>query len=65
MIKHIVMWNFADEAEGAEKATNLRTVRDRLAAGRPGAFPLPRSHREPGFRRRPGMKRRTAMGLPQ
>ena len=31
MIKHIVMWNFADEAEGADKATNLRIVRDRLA----------------------------------
>lgn len=30
MIKHIVMWNFADEAEGADKATNLRIVRDRL-----------------------------------
>lgn len=23
VIKHIVMWNFADEAEGADKATNL------------------------------------------
>lgn len=31
VIKHIVMWNFADEAEGADKATNLRIVRDRLA----------------------------------
>lgn len=32
MIKHIVMWTFADEAEGADKATNLELVRDRLAA---------------------------------
>lgn len=32
MIKHIVMWRFADQAEGADKATNLRIVRDRLAA---------------------------------
>lgn len=31
VIKHIVMWTFADEAEGADKATNLRIVRDRLA----------------------------------
>jgi hypothetical protein len=32
VIKHIVMWTFADEAEGADKATNLTVVRDRLAA---------------------------------
>ncbi|MGC3994952.1 MAG: Dabb family protein [Propionicimonas sp.] len=31
MIKHIVMWNFADEAEGQEKESNLADVRDRLA----------------------------------
>ncbi len=30
MIKHIVMWNFAEEAEGADKATNLRLVREKL-----------------------------------
>ncbi len=30
MIKHIVMWNFADEAEGADKATNLKRVREAL-----------------------------------
>jgi hypothetical protein len=30
VIKHIVMWNFAEEAEGADKATNLRIVRDAL-----------------------------------
>jgi hypothetical protein len=30
VIKHIVMWNFADEAEGADKATNLQLVRDAL-----------------------------------
>ena len=43
MIKHIVMWNFADEAEGADKATNLRTVRDALVALRtvvPGIITL-------------------------
>ncbi len=32
MIKHIVMWNFADEAGGSDKATNLRTVQERLLA---------------------------------
>jgi len=32
VIKHIVMWRFADHAEGADKATNLQIVRDRLAA---------------------------------
>lgn len=39
MIKHIVMWNFADEAEGADKATNLATVKaslDRLIGLVPG-----------------------------
>ncbi len=30
MIKHIVMWNFADEAEGADKATNLKKVHEGL-----------------------------------
>ena len=43
MIKHIVMWNFADEAEGADKATNLAIVRDRLAGLRnvvPGIITL-------------------------
>lgn len=32
MIKHIVMWNFADQAEGADKAANLATVQARLTA---------------------------------
>ncbi len=32
VIKHIVMWNFADAAEGVDKATNLALVRDRIAA---------------------------------
>lgn len=32
MIKHIVMWNFADNAAGADRATNLRIARDGLAA---------------------------------
>lgn len=43
MIKHIVMWNFADKAEGADKATNLAIVRDRLAGLRnvvPGIITL-------------------------
>ncbi|CAL8976831.1 hypothetical protein PROP_02037 [Propionicimonas sp. T2.31MG-18] len=30
MIKHIVMWTFADEAGGAGKKANLETARDRL-----------------------------------
>ena len=30
VIKHIVMWNFAEEAEGADKATNLQKVREDL-----------------------------------
>ncbi len=32
MIKHIVMWNFADEAEGDDKATNLAKVQQDLVA---------------------------------
>lgn len=32
MIKHIVMWNFAPTAAGADKATNLRIAASRLAA---------------------------------
>jgi len=32
VIKHIVMWNFADEAEGADKQANLERVRDDLVA---------------------------------
>lgn len=32
MIKHIVAWNFADEAEGADKATNVAMVADALRA---------------------------------
>ncbi len=32
MIKHIVMWNFADEAEGADKAANLAKVKADLDA---------------------------------
>ncbi len=31
MIKHIVMWSFADHAEGTDKATNLETARARLS----------------------------------
>jgi hypothetical protein len=30
VIKHIVMWNFADEAEGADRATNLKRVQEAL-----------------------------------
>ncbi|MCW5950774.1 MAG: Dabb family protein [Propionibacteriaceae bacterium] len=32
MIKHIVMWNFADEAEGSDKATNLAKAQQDLHA---------------------------------
>ena len=32
VIKHIVMWNFADEAEGADKAANLARVQEDLGA---------------------------------
>ncbi|MDQ7993278.1 MAG: Dabb family protein [Propionicimonas sp.] len=32
MIKHIVMWKFADQAEGADKASNLARVAADLAA---------------------------------
>lgn len=32
MIKHIVAWNFADEAEGADKETNVALVADALRA---------------------------------
>lgn len=30
MLKHILMWEFADEAEGADKATNVAQVAERL-----------------------------------
>ncbi len=30
MLKHILMWQFADEAEGADKATNVALVAARL-----------------------------------
>lgn len=32
MIKHIVMWDFADQAEGADKAANLVKVQQDLLA---------------------------------
>lgn len=32
MIKHIVLWKFADQAEGADKATNLAKARTDLLA---------------------------------
>jgi len=32
VIKHIVMWKFADQAAGADKATNLVRVQQQLAA---------------------------------
>jgi Stress responsive A/B Barrel Domain len=32
VIKHIVMWNFADRAADADKATNLKLAADRLNA---------------------------------
>ena len=32
MIKHIVMWNFADHAAGADKVTNLELASQKLLA---------------------------------
>ena len=32
MIQHIVMWRFADEAEGLDRAANMALVRERLLA---------------------------------
>ena len=32
MIKHIVMWKLKDSAEGADKATNARTMKEKLDA---------------------------------
>ena len=32
MIEHVVMWKFADEAEGKTKEENLQIVRERLLA---------------------------------
>ncbi len=34
MIKHIVMWKLKDHAEGADKATNMRRVKEKLEACR-------------------------------
>lgn len=38
MIKHIVVWHFADEAEGADKATNVALVAKALR-GLPAVVP--------------------------
>ncbi len=35
MIKHIVLWNFKEEAEGAKKEENMQIVRDRLYSLQP------------------------------
>ena len=32
MIKHLVMWKLKDSAEGADKATNARTMKEKLDA---------------------------------
>ena len=32
MLKHIVMWKLKDQAEGADKATNLRKMKEQLDA---------------------------------
>ena len=32
MIKHVVMWKFKEEAEGENKATNVRTFKSQLEA---------------------------------
>jgi len=35
MIRHIVMWSFLDQAEGADKKTNMAKIRAALLALRP------------------------------
>ncbi len=42
MIKHIVFWKFADQAEGADKAANLERAREELT-GLAGLVPGMRS----------------------
>lgn len=38
MIKHVVMWQFADQAEGRDKAANVALIREQLNA-LPGVVP--------------------------
>lgn len=35
MIRHVVMWRFADEGEGRTKHQNMQYIRDRLMALKP------------------------------
>ena len=35
MIRHVVMWRFADEGEGRTKQQNMQYIRDRLMALKP------------------------------
>lgn len=52
MIKHIVMWKFRDEAEGADKSANLARAKERLeacAALVPGTLRLEVARAEPGL----------------
>ena len=38
MIKHIVFWNFADQAEGADKSANLATAAEQRIENRTAVF---------------------------
>ncbi|TWI69175.1 stress responsive alpha/beta barrel protein [Pseudoduganella lurida] len=52
MIKHIVMWKLKDEAEGADRATNGRKLKELLDACRgisPGMLTLEVALAQPGL----------------
>ncbi|MCE3602414.1 Dabb family protein [Massilia sp. P8910] len=52
MIKHIVMWKLKDFAEGAERATNARKMKERLDACAnivPGMFAFEVALAQPGL----------------
>jgi heme-degrading monooxygenase HmoA len=52
MIKHIVMWKLKDFAEGADRATNARKMRDKLNTCKnlvPGMFAFEVALAEPGL----------------
>ncbi|RSZ60951.1 Dabb family protein [Massilia atriviolacea] len=52
MIKHIVMWKLKDFAEGADRATNARKMKEQLEACRnivPGMFAFDVALAQPGL----------------
>lgn len=52
MLKHIVMWKLKDQAEGADKATNLRKMKELLDACAdivPGILKLETAIAQPGL----------------